>query len=307
MAILETDYQRTIPSIPNYPKSLSAAEDKKDLSFDDQFKCAEDRVREKFIAALEALPEASMAEWLARLLEAKIVPALERIGFDPQLSWALFKMAAPAWEFIGPIGPKTIFFHPVLMRELADIRLGYLNTAKQNSEKRLLLATMNSHDRFQLVGDSMDPGNLFHLLGDIATSWIILPRAFGHLDKSHARWLPGYLECLEKESNSDFAKILMRIIIEFVGNFALKFSHRVDPKKRIDDALFYGFAAMFWKNLRSPPQASEDRRLFENFLRWTQMFCKRCASISADKSGALAIMERATTKVFAVEPLAFCK
>jgi len=240
-----------------------------------------------------------MAVWLERLLKAKIVPALERIGFDPELSWAMFKMAAPAWEFMGPIGPKTINFHPVLMRELTDIRRGYLNTAKQNSEKQLLLATMNSRDRFHLVENSMDPRNLFHMLEDIPTSWIILPRAFGHLEKNHARWLPGYLECLEKEAGSEFAKILLRIIIEFVGNFALKFNRRVYPQERVNDAFFYGYAAMFWKNLRSPPRGFEDVRIFENFLRWTQMFHKRCPSTCAERSNALAIMEKGKKKLFA--------
>lgn len=301
MDILETNNKHTIPIIPNYQKPQRCAGDRRGLPFEVHLKCAETQARKKFNVALKDLPDATMPEWLVRLLEGKIVPALERIGFDPELSRALFNMAAPAWERMGPIGPKTIYFHPALMRELADISQGSLNAARQKSEKQLLLATMNSGDRFQLVENSMDPRNLFHMLEDITTSWIILPRASVHLKEKHARWLPGYLECLEKEAGSEFEKTLIRIIIEYVGNFAHKFSLHLKPHEGIDDVLFYGYAAMFWKNLRSPPQGLESIRLFENFLRWARIFCKRLPSTSPDKSSVLTIMEKAKKNVLAGE------
>ena len=256
------------------------------------------RVRERFIRAAQALPKGNLPQWLSQLLTVKLVPALKRIGFDPMLSWSLFHMAAPAWKCMGPIGPKTIYFHPVLMRELAEIRRGWVNAASRNSEKRLCLASMNAGERFQVVVESMHPRNLFHMLDDIPTSWIILPRVYHHLEKKHARWLPGYLAYLEKEEELEFAIILARIITEFVGNFALKFRRRGYTRDHSDDVLFYGYAAMFWNTLQRPPRGFEKFRIFENFLRWTRLFCKRCLSPSADKRVTLAVMEKAAGRMF---------
>ena len=157
-----------------------------------------------------------------------------------------------------------------------------------------------------MVEESTDPRHLFHMLEDIATSWIILPRAFGHLDEKHARWLPGYMAYMEKEGPSAFANVLVRIIIEFVGNFALKFSRPDYPREGIEETLFYGYAAMFWKNLRSSPGCAVDAMNFENFLRWIQLFCKRCPPASSDKAGALAMMKNASKEVTAEKSAAFC-
>jgi hypothetical protein len=306
MAFIKTDKRTAVPPILNDQKTYNRISGRKDLSRDDQYTAEENRIRKKFTAATATLPMADMPVWLVQFSEARMVPKLAEIGIEPELSRALFKMAAPAWEHMGPIDAKTIYFHPALMWELMDIRSGYLNASRQNSEKRRLLATMNSRDRFEMVEESTDPRHLFHMLEEIATSWIILPRAFGHLEEKHARWLPGYLESLEKDGRSAFANILIRIIIEFVGNFALKFSRADYPRKVIEDTLFYGYAAMFWKNLRSPPQGVENAMVFENFLRWTQLFCKRCPPTSSEKTGTLAIMEKTSKKVSAVKSQVHC-
>lgn len=306
MAFIETDKRPAGLPILNYQKTHNSSTGQKDLSRDDQHTTEEARVRKRFIAAASTLSEADMPAWLERFIGVCMVPKMEGIGIEPNLSWALFKMASPAWEHMGPIDVKTIYFHPALMRELTDIRSGYISVSRQNSEKRRLLAEMNSRDRFGMVEKSADPRHLFHMLEDIATSWIILPRAFGHLDETHARWLPGYLQYLEKEGRSSFADILMRIIIEFVGNFALKFSRPGYPRDGIEETLFYGYAAMFWKNLRNPPRGAADAMIFENFLRWIQLFCKRYPSAATDKARAVAMMEKTSKEVSAEKSTALC-
>ncbi len=49
------------------------------------------------------MQDVKLPGWLNRLLGDRIIPALRRLGFDEQLAWAFFKMAAPAWKSMGPI------------------------------------------------------------------------------------------------------------------------------------------------------------------------------------------------------------
>jgi hypothetical protein len=141
---------------------------------------------------------------------------------------------------------------------------------------------------------------LFSLFDDISTSWIILPRAYCHLEELHSQCLLVYLDYLDKESNPEFRKILARIITEFTGNFTLKHTCSTHPKDRMIEALFYGYAAMFWKNLRSPPTGFEDGGIFENFLHWARMYQKRSPSIPWEKAEMIDAMEEEREKAFAV-------
>ncbi len=134
---------------------------------------------------------------------------------------------------------------------------------------------MKSQDLLSVIQENLNPEILLLLLEDICASWIILPRVHCHLEEHHSQCLLVYLRYLDKESNPEFAKILARIIIEFTGNFTLKHIGSIHPKDRMIEALFYGYAAMFWKNLRTPPAGFEDGKIFENFLHWARMFQKR--------------------------------
>ena len=91
--------------------------------------------------------------------------------------------------------------------------------------------------------------------------------------------------------NSEFRKILSRITIEFVGNYTLKYISESHPKGQMIDALFYGYAAMFWRNLRSPPNGFEDGLICKNFLYWMKSFQKRFAPINNDMAGTIKDME----------------
>jgi len=71
------------------------------VAFEQHLKQHEQEAHNKYCSALEDMRDVLLSPWFARLLKTKIIPALERIGFDASLGWALFKMATPAWELMG--------------------------------------------------------------------------------------------------------------------------------------------------------------------------------------------------------------
>lgn len=250
--------------------------------FEQHLRQNEEEARRKYWAALEGMGDIRLRPWFARQLQTIIVPALKRIGFDASLGWALFKMAAPAWRLMGPISAENIWFHPVLIRDMQEIRNGVLTRTKHQSESHSQLTDMDSQDRLRWIKMKMNPQELLSLFENVATSWIILPRAYAQLEKKHAHYLAGYLYHLTKETHSEFAQILARLVIEFAGNYALKYISKALPRKTMTQAVFYGYAAMFWKNLRQPPSGFENALVHANFLRWAETCCRRCAGSDAE-------------------------
>jgi hypothetical protein len=59
------------------------------------------------------------------------------------------------------------------------------------------------------------------------------------------------------------------------------------------DALFYGYAEMFWRNLRKPPETLEDAGIFENFLHCMKTFRNKFASITRNTVRMIESMEEA--------------
>jgi hypothetical protein len=266
--------------------------------FEKQIASFEKEAREKYLSAIQDIQEEELPGWFNRLLGDRIIPALGRLGFDELFAWALFKMAAPAWKLMGPVTDENIWFHPVLIKDIEEIRRGVLSDARKNSERLPLLAGVSHQELLLLTKKSMDPENLFELLEDISLSWIILPRAYDHLEEHHAQYLLGYLKYLDNETNSEFWKILAGIIIEFVGNYTLKYISEIHPKDRMIDAMFYGYATMFWRNLRNPPSGFEDRRIFEKYLHWAKMIRNRFAFINCDMAMTVESMEGMKKKAF---------
>jgi len=207
-------------------------------------------------------------------------------------------MAPQAWQLMGPITNEEIWFYPILIKNFEEIRSGIISKARKNSERSSRLSGMNSLDLFSLVKRKMLPEHLFSLLEDISTPWIILPRVYDHLEEHHSQYLMGYLKYLDEETNSEFGRILARITIEFVGNYTLHFFSETLPKKRMIEALFYGYAAMFWKNLRNPPNGLEDIGIFENFFRWAKIFRNSFASINCEMERTFESMEEEKEKAF---------
>lgn len=283
-----------------YTQSFFSAPPANHNSFDKQIESFAEEAREKFHTSIQVMPEVELPLWLNRLLERTIIPTLKRIGFDESFCWALFKMAAPAWELLGPITDEEIWFHPILIKDIEKIRSGILLKARKNSEYLSLSAGMNSQDLHSLAKKSTDPANIFSLLEDISTPWIILPRAYDHLEKHHSHFLLGYLKYLNREKNSEFARILTRIITEFIGNYTLKFINKIHPKDEMIDAIFYGYATMFWENLRRPPNGLEDGINFENFLHWAKNFKNRYFYLNCDMAMTIESMEDGKEKAFPV-------
>jgi hypothetical protein len=217
--------------------------------------------QEKFKAAIENLPQVKPADWFMRLLDQSIIPAFSRIGFDENIARMLFQMAAPGWQKMGPITKECVWFHPAIIKDIKEIRSGIVSKSES------------------------------------ASSWMILPRAYHPLKKHHSRFLPGYLKFLDKETNSEFRKLLVRIIIEFTGNFTFKYLSEILPQRQMDSAIFNGYAAMFWKTLRNPPLGFEDDLICCHFLRWAKLFRRRCTALKHDMAKTIKQMEEEKQKV----------
>ena len=267
-------------------------------TFEEQIESFEKEAAEKCYSAIQDMREVELSGWFNRLLVSRIIPELKRIGYDESLAWAIFKMAAPAWESMGPITDEIVWFNPDLMDTIEEIRAGVLSKARRNAEQSLLLSEMNPQDLLTLVKEAMNHEELFWLAEDICTSWIILPRAYDYLEERHSQLLPVYLKYLSRETSPEFWKIMARVTIEFLGNFALKHISDIHPKERMAEAIFYGYAAMFWQNLRNPPSSFEDREVFLNFLHWVKMFKNRLMFLNRDMARTIENMKANKEKVF---------
>lgn len=269
-------------------------------SFEEQLQSAEKRARQKYLFALEEMQDVRLPAWFDRLLERRIIPSLIRMGFDELLAWALFKMAAPAWELMGPITDEEIWFHPVLMRNIREIRKGILSKASKDLECISVLSGMDSQDLLSWARENATPERLFSLLEDVSLPWIVLPRAYDHLEEYHSPYCLCYFKHLDAETSYEFKKILTRIIIEFVGSYTLKFLTENPPKNRMIQVLFYGYEALFWKNLRDPPSGLEDEGIFEHFLFWMKMARRRLAPSDCGIAKAIESMDEGKKQAFPV-------
>ncbi len=132
-------------------------------------------------------------------------------------------MTAPAWKLIGPVSDNVELMYPILMKNIGEIRRGIISDSRKNSRARSILDEMGPQATYALINRTMHPAKLFEDFYDISLSWIILPRAYDLLEKDHSRYMLIYIKSLDKETESEFTKILARIIIEFVGNYSLKY------------------------------------------------------------------------------------
>jgi hypothetical protein len=64
------------------------------------------------------------------------------------------------------------------------------------------------------------------------------------------------------------------------------------------DALFYGYATMFWKNLRNPPGGLEDGLVFDSYFRLARMIHDRFASSNRDMAKTTEKMGKEKERVF---------
>jgi hypothetical protein len=231
-------------------------------------------------------------------LENNILPTLTRIGFDESLARALFEIAPCSWQLMGPVNEKTVLFHPKINREIEEIRRGILLKARNRYEPRPWYAGSQSPQTLLVVQNHMAPENLFNLLDEVVTPWIILPRAFAFLKKQHCLYLPAYLKTINLETNEECLRIFIRITVEFVANFSLKFPDHRYPPDQLAKLLFYGYSAMFWKTLRCPPQGMENSAVFENFLNWIKILGRHANFIDSDVKETIGEMQKISALVF---------
>jgi len=131
-----------------------------------------------------------------------------------------------------------------------------------------------------------------NILDEIVTSWTVLPRAYGLLEKKQAKFLPCYLKHINSEQNPIFLRILLKIIIEFSANYSLRHIHNDDFRQNMCEALFYGYAAMFWHNLRKPADGYEEMLLFDIFYQWTIKLIKQESLTNTDIQNTLEDMNK---------------
>jgi hypothetical protein len=252
----------------NSNKSYPVYDSGTGVEFDEHLLSLEKIARCQYSKILESLTFKKLPRWLDQMLEHRLLPTLQRIGFDDPISKVLFKIAPSSWKLMGPLNEIIVAFHPVINQQVKEVRQGLeLNTGKKNEMFQCSVKDL-PHIISGTIEEKPSPENLFDLLDEIATSWIILPRAFRFMKKHHCHYLPVYLKTIGSETRESCLKIFSRITVEFVGNFSLKFAERHHPPDQIAKLLFYGYLALFWKNLRCPPENLENSAVFDHFFRW---------------------------------------
>lgn len=212
------------------------------------------------------LPE--IPRWFDRMMNTRILPGLNGIGMDVSFGRLLFQMAMPAWELIGPMTDKTVLYEPEALSELQEVEQGLLRKSENIYATRFWPSLKAPKEFLNTVKQSMHPKNLFNLLDDVSTPWIILPRAYNSLERHHCRYLPLYMDMINQSKNEQSLDKWIRIVIEFLANYSIKFAISACPGEKIRAFVVNGYEAMFWRNLKCPPAGFEDIRVFEHFYNW---------------------------------------
>jgi len=263
----------------------------------------ENQAREKYNTALGRIHYDKPTNWFQSILNRTILPPLREIGFDSQLSRTLFQIAIHSWQEMGSSVDDCLWIHPSLTNSIEEIRNSVLRRAEKKAliEKRMArMSSREIHDHFR---KSMAPENLTSLLDEIATSWVILPRAHSLLRKNDGCCLISYLKYLKREKNPDFKRIIARIVTEFIGNYSLKFASENQSERAVNEVIFYGYAMMFWQNLAKPPTGCEELAIYRNFLDWAKSFLKKTNFITDDKIEAVNDMVAMEKTLFPSEPI----
>lgn len=236
-------------------------------------------VRQKYRDAFAKMKTVTLSGWFYDFVDTEIVPLFFDLGIEPELTWALFKMAAPSWQSMKPSLVKGIWFDHFYVRVIKNIKRHLERKAAR--EQRHTRTRKDDISRFMASTNKQDleSDELDDLIDDVSLSWIILPRAYGLLEKRNARELSGYLRYLRQERDHEFRRLITHILIEYVGNFALKYMSRSLDEHRMLTVLFYGYATMFWKSLRSPPEGLENDCVHNIYLNWAKNFMNRVKGI----------------------------
>ena len=281
-------------SDPLYPvANLSAG-----IDFEGQLRAFENIARQEYLKISKSLSFPKLPPWFRQRLEQNILPTLSRIGFDESFARILFAIAASPWQLMGPANEKIRVFHPGIDQEIEEIRRGLLVKAKEINETFLWYSGTQPSSIPETIKNTTSPENLFDLPDKIATPWIVLPRTFSFLKEQDGRYLPAYLKTIDRETDEYCLKLFIRIAVEFVGNYALKFANNRYPPDQLAKLLFLGFSAMLWKNLRRPPEGLENCAVFDNFLNWINMLARKSDFLGREELKSIDQMIKMKTTAF---------
>jgi len=232
------------------------------------FETFESRAWRSCNTSLRSMTLAKIPRWFDRVMTSRILPVLRDIGMDVSFARSLLQMAMPAWELIGPMTAKTVFYEPEALLELQEVERGLLSKTENIYSTHFWPSLKAPQELLHTVKQSMHPQNLFSLFDEVSSPWIILPRAYRSLERDHCRYLPLYLDMITQSNNEQSLDKWIRIVIEFLANYSIKFAHSACRREKIRAFVVNGYEAMFWRNLKSPPAGFEDTRVFEHFYNW---------------------------------------
>jgi hypothetical protein len=228
----------------------------------------EERAWEAYRKTAVDLAIPPLSDPLDAYIARRIEPTFSRIGFDPSFLRVLVGLAADAWNAPAAPASKVVAFHPNLRTDLDEVRQGLLVQSEVKMAPETSPAFLTPQASYEIVQQTMDPANLHMLLEEVITPWIVLPRAFSSLQEDQAEYLPAYLDMISGETNEEALHIFIRIAIEFLANFTIRFADAAHPREHVSRLVSSGYIAMFWKSLKTPPRGFEDVRVFEHFLNW---------------------------------------
>ena len=267
-------------------------------SFDAWIQRNEFAARSQFSARAAALNSGETGGWFDRMLDRHILPVLDKIGFDKILARSVMALAAPAWKAMGPPPASGIRIDPALTRKIDQIRSSTKAVSRQEKNNRNLLHSRRPAELISLAGSNADPAGLTSLLERVTASWLILPRAYRSLNIDDSRCLPVYLAHLESEQDPAFRKVLSRVTIEFIANFTRKYRQPALSDENTSALLFFGFAAMFWKNLRQPPAGRQDDMISDHYFQWARKLREKNSVPSTAMDMTAAFMYSARQRIF---------
>ena len=266
--------------------------------FDEQLLALEKIARYRYSKILESLTFKRLPGRLDQMLDNRLLPTLHCIGFDAPISKVLFKIASSSWKLMGPLNEKIVDFQPRITHEIEEVRQGIELKACKNRN----MFPRSSDALPQIISgtmkDTASTENLFDLFDEIATPWIILPRAFRFLKNHQSRYLLVYLRTIERETREPCLKLFSRIAVEFVANFSLKFADRHHSPDQLTKLLFYGYSVLFWKALRCPPVNLINSAAFDNFFAWICRLMRQTEFLDNEEAVCIKRMKKMKTMLF---------
>lgn len=266
--------------------------------FEQYIQANETLARIRFHDALGRMHQVVLSDWFLEFINNRIIPVFTKLGMDEALIWSIFTMAAPSWESMQPSAVRGIWFNSFYIRVLEEVKRELLRKSEQKQSINGKSTTKAARDFKTAVNRSLFRDKQMDIIGDLSFSWIILPRAYQLLEEQNARTLNGYLKYLCQKAHPAFHRLMIRIIIEYVGNFALKFMNPNQGRQWMLNILFYGYVATFWKTLRQPPKGMEDMQICSIYLQWVRNFLVNAAQNEREKLIIFAQMVSALDRVF---------